>query len=429
MSAPATSPAGSLGGAAIASAPGAADPLGAWMEPRLAAYRPRIDREDVASTRELSRLAGGVRPPVKVVVVGSNGKTTTATLISRGLRGRARTGLFTSPHLRRWTERILVDGAECGRKRLKSEFDLVHRVAREETDPSLRPQLRFFDALAVTADRIFGSEGVEIGVYEAGIGGRRDAVAALDPDLVVLTSVALEHTELLGTTREAILEEKLGVAPRGATVVVPRLGGGLDGIVERRAAERELRLVAVGSRDTGPAEQSAALAGAAIEQLGRTGGLGHADLRAASVAVDPGETPIEGRRQRIEVGGVPVLLDVAHNPAAWEALFAEAEVGEVALVALTRPRDPSRFADLIAASTLREVVATSMDARPARRPEVIGDELAARGIDAVAVPERHDAYAAALQRAGRSSGPLLVFGSTYLVGEFLDWTETHRVDA
>ena len=144
-------------------------------------------------------------------VVGTNGKSTAtrraaAFLLREGLS----VGAYTSPHVTGWSERIQVDGQDAD---LEQALERVRPAAE-------RAGATQFEVLTAAALAEFAAAGVEAAVVEAGLGGRLDATNVLDADVVALTNVALDHTDVLGETREAIAAEKLGVVAPGATVVL-----------------------------------------------------------------------------------------------------------------------------------------------------------------------------------------------------------------
>jgi dihydrofolate synthase / folylpolyglutamate synthase len=144
-----------------------------------------------------------------VHVVGSNGKGT-MTLTIEGLLAREglKVGAYLSPHVRAWSERIRVAGAEA-------DFERVVERVRPHAAGATQ-----FEVLTAAALAEFAEADVDAAVVEAGLGGRWDATNVLDARVVVLTNVTLEHTDVLGDTREAIAREKLAVAKPGATVVL-----------------------------------------------------------------------------------------------------------------------------------------------------------------------------------------------------------------
>jgi len=144
-------------------------------------------------------------------VVGSNGKSTVTRTAAAMLRGAGlRVGAYTSPHVSGWSERIQVDGEDA-------DFDAAVERVRE---PAERLGATQFEILTAAALAEFAAAGVDAAVVEAGLGGRLDATNVLDAEVVVLTNVALEHTDVLGDTHEEIAREKLAVVAPGAAVVL-----------------------------------------------------------------------------------------------------------------------------------------------------------------------------------------------------------------
>ena len=146
-----------------------------------------------------------------VHVVGTNGKSTT-TRMTEALLGDAglAVGAYVSPHVRGWGERIRIRGAEA-------DFERLVEGVRPR---AMAVQATQFEALTAAALLGFADAGVDVAVVEAGLGGRHDATNVLATRVVVLTSVALDHMDVLGDTREAIAAEKLAVVRPGSTVVL-----------------------------------------------------------------------------------------------------------------------------------------------------------------------------------------------------------------
>jgi len=192
-----------------------------------AAYKPGLERVEA-----LSRAFGDPHRGLRCIhVAGTNGKGSTASTIAAILSAAGlRTGLFTSPHLVDFRERIRVDGRMIGRDRA---VDFIDRFRRQcgGIEPS------FFELTTVMAFEHFARERVDYAVIEVGLGGRLDSTNIISPDLCIITNISLDHTALLGDTPEAIAAEKAGIIKAGVPVVVGRAEGGVREVFARRAAE------------------------------------------------------------------------------------------------------------------------------------------------------------------------------------------------
>src|SRR5215210_6039935 len=145
-------------------------------------------------------------------VVGSNGKSTaTRTIAELSRAAGRRAGAYTSPHVSGWAERIWVDGSEA-------DFEQAVARVRAESEAVGATQ---FEALTAAALLEFAQQSVDVAVIEAGLGGRLDATNVIDAEVVLLTNVSLEHTEVLGETPHEIAAEKLAVAHAARVVVLP----------------------------------------------------------------------------------------------------------------------------------------------------------------------------------------------------------------
>jgi dihydrofolate synthase/folylpolyglutamate synthase len=322
-----------------------------------------------------------------VHVVGTNGKSTTtrlteALLLDAGLS----VGSYLSPHVRGWSERIRVGGEEA-------DFEAAVAAVRPAA-ASLRATQ--FEAVTAAALLAFASAGVDVAVVEAGLGGRLDATNVLETSVVVLTSVALDHMDVLGSTREAIAAEKLAVVQPGCTVVL--------GEPEWRelAEENGAAVVVVTGRS------NLALAVAAAESfLGRS-----VDPHAADTVTLPGRLERRGE-QPLEI------WDGAHNLAGvgWllPRLPAAPTGGWTVLASILRDKRPGLM--LEALSVLGPTLVATESANGRTLPAVELAALASAHFDRVeTVPAPAAARARALELAG-GNGAVLVTGSLYLLAD------------
>lgn len=194
-------------------------------------------------TELLAHLGNPQRDVPSIVVAGTNGKGSTAHALTALLESTGlRVGLYTSPHLLDLRERILVDGEMIPTEDL---FSLVaeHRGAIERLGTT------FFESLTGLALEYFRRRRVDVAVLEAGLGGRLDATNAVDKRGVLLTSVGLDHQELLGSTVEAIAQEKLGLAAADIPLYVFPLEARLEMLARGRADEVGAELVLVADEE------------------------------------------------------------------------------------------------------------------------------------------------------------------------------------
>jgi len=320
-------------------------------------------------------------------VVGTNGKSTTtrlteALLLDAGLS----VGSYLSPHVRGWDERIRIGGEEA-------DFEGAVAAVRPAAEPLGATQ---FEAITAAALLAFAAAEVDVAVVEAGLGGRHDATNVLRSRVVVLASVALDHMDVLGDTREAIAAEKLAVVQPGCTVVL--------GEPEWRelAEENGAAAVVVTGRS------NLALAIAAAESF--FGGL--VDPHAAD------DVALPGRHERR--GDDPLeIWDGAHNHAGigWllPRLPAVPPGGWTVLCSVLRDKRPGMMLEALSVLGPTLVATESRNGRALPAAELAA--LASAHFDLVeAEPEPTAARARAVELAG-PGGAVLVTGSLYLLAD------------
>lgn len=191
------------------------------------AYKPGLERIEGFMTY----LGRPHRHYATIHVAGTNGKGSTSHIIAAVLQAAGfRTGLFTSPHLHDFRERIRVDGVQISEREVV-EFVDVHRSAME------RIGLSFFEMTAAMAFEHFSREGVEVAVIETGLGGRLDATNIITPIASVITNIGLDHTDLLGSTLAEIATEKAGIIKPEVPVIIGEHDAATDSVFERVARE------------------------------------------------------------------------------------------------------------------------------------------------------------------------------------------------
>ena len=181
----------------------------------------------------LSRLERPERRYRTIHIAGTNGKGSTAAMAASMLTaGGHRVGLYTSPHLVDFRERIRVDGA------MISELRVSELVIRMKLLAGADLPLTFFELTTALALQYFAEESVDVAVLEVGMGGRFDATNVVEPVATAITTVSLDHEEYLGPTIERIAYEKAGIIKPGVPVIGGRLVGQAARLIRQIAAEQ-----------------------------------------------------------------------------------------------------------------------------------------------------------------------------------------------
>jgi len=312
-----------------------------------AAPQPRL-----SATRRVVELLGDPQRAYPVIhITGTNGKTSTSRITESILRAYGlRTGLFTSPHLERLNERIVIDGEPISNEALAAnwaDIDPFLQIVDGELETAGEPRITFFEALSVLAFASFADAPVDVAVIEVGMGGEWDSTNVADGQVVVITPISLDHTNRLGNTVEEIARTKSGIIkpvsnvvtalqPAGALAELQRaveltesslavqgdqfrlissavgVGGQVVSIQGLAGTYSDLFLPLYGAHQA----QNAAVAVAAVESF-----LGGGTHELAVDVVNEGFATVTSPGRLQLVGIEPtVLVDAAHNPGGAEVL-------------------------------------------------------------------------------------------------------------
>ncbi|MGB6895280.1 MAG: folylpolyglutamate synthase/dihydrofolate synthase family protein [Dehalococcoidia bacterium] len=207
-----------------------------------------VARPDLAPTQDLLEALGKPQTgPLSVHIAGSKGKGSTAAMLASILREAGlRTGLYTSPHLHTFCERIRVDGEPISREAFVRHVEALVPAVEEVRARHPERQLVTFDLLTALAFRAFREEGVDVQVIETGLGGRLDPSNVLEEKAVcIITPISLEHTAILGDTLAKIAREKAGIITPAAVVVMSLQRESAAAVIRQTCAERGASLVEV----------------------------------------------------------------------------------------------------------------------------------------------------------------------------------------
>ena len=264
-----------------------------------------------------------------VHLAGTNGKGSVAAMIESILRAAGcRTGLYTSPHLVRLGERVQVDRALLTEAEIVAYVQELRPLAGRlaERGPDEHPT--FFEFMTAMAFLQFARRNVDVAVIETGMGGRLDATNVVQPEVVVITSIGLDHLEFLGDNVAKIAQEKAGIIKTGRPVVIGRLPAEAEQVVRAVARERHAPVHSVrevfGENLADYPETNlegdyqrwnAATATLAVRLLGD-----RFKIDAATLARGLRQVTWPGRWQRTAIGGRPLILDASHNPEGAQVL-------------------------------------------------------------------------------------------------------------
>jgi dihydrofolate synthase/folylpolyglutamate synthase len=367
---------------------------------------PRGMRLGLGSMREACAKIGHPERAFEVVhVAGTNGKGSVCAMVESILRaGGKKTGLYTSPHLCRFAERIRLDGEPLDDATLAPLLADVLALA---------PDLSFFETATLAAFVAFRDAKVDVGVVEVGLGGRLDATNVVPaPSAAAITRIAFDHMDRLGPTLVDIAREKAGIAKAGLEILLGPIEGeplraiqleaARRGATTRRAETHRVELGLAGEHQV----ENAAVAWALAEKMG-----------ANREALEEGLRRVRwpGRLERIERGG-PWLLDAAHNPDGAAALARALAHGAPRVIVFGALADKS-WPEMLDA--LAPLGGSFVYVPPPVMPGVPRTATDPRAFAARHPGEPADDVAAALARARGIAGPeglVVVCGSIFLVG-------------
>jgi dihydrofolate synthase/folylpolyglutamate synthase len=278
----------------------------------------------------MQRFVAALGDPQRAVpcihVAGTNGKGSVAAMLESILRAAGwRTGLYTSPHLIRLGERVQVNRQILSPSEITAYVSELRAIAETiERAEGAAAHPSYFEFMTAMAMLHFQRARCDIAVVEVGLGGRLDATNVVTPQVSVITSIGLDHCELLGGTLAAIAGEKAGIIKPGRPVVMGRLPAEAEDVVRTVAAANEARIFSVRE-----------VFGEAIERHPRTNLEGEyqrinaatatlaarqlpAQWRIGEAAIERGLGNVQwsGRWQRFSIAGRTVIIDGAHNPEA-----------------------------------------------------------------------------------------------------------------
>lgn len=424
-----------------------------WPESRI---EPTLDR-----VREAVELLGDPHRAVPVIhIAGTNGKTSTARMVESLLRAFGlRTGLYTSPHLHSVRERIRLDGEAIDIERFVRVHDevkpYVNFVDRRSVGAG-GPPLSFFELLTVMAYATFADAPVDVAVVETGLGGTWDATNVADGTVAVITPIAYDHMDYLGSTLTAIAGEKAGVIKPGSAVVLAAQELEAAEVLLRRTVETESTVAREGL-EYGVVSRTPAIGGQVLTLQGPSGTYGEiflplfgahqagnaavalaaveAFLGGGSTALNPElvragfADVVSPARLEVVRRGPTVLVDAAHNPHGARALVAAVQdsfefTHLVGVVAVLADKDARGLLEALEPLLAEVIVTRSSSPRATDVDSLAAIAVEVFGADRVeAVSRLSDAIDTAIARADEATAErgggtgVLVTGSVVTAAE------------
>ncbi|MFL6548349.1 MAG: bifunctional tetrahydrofolate synthase/dihydrofolate synthase [Povalibacter sp.] len=410
--------------------------LSDWLSWQQSLHPSAIDLGLTRVHRTLERL-GWRQPECPVITVaGTNGKGSCVAMLNSILTAAGyRVGTFTSPHLIRYNERIVVAGQEASDASLIAAFERIDRARAEDT-------LTFFEFNALAALLIFETAGLDAIVLEVGLGGRLDAVNAVDADVALVTSISLDHCEWLGDDVEAIGREKAGIFRSGRLAVFA--SADMPNSIEDQADATGAKLLRSG-RDfsytrnleewslQGPKRKLSGLPNPALQgdvQFDNAAAV-LTVLELLSDRLPVGSDAINAGLRRVRLAGrfqrfkrkADWILDVAHNPGAAQTLAMQlaSETGrKIAVCGILADKDIDGIVGALR-DTFTEWVVTGLTGERALAPQVLAERIAAQGVQVAAVASGVREACELAEEMSTQSDVIVVFGSFLTVGPALEW--------
>lgn len=401
-------------------------------------------KESLSRMQLLMEKLGNPQAHLKCVhIAGTNGKgSTSAFLASIAHAGDVKVGVYTSPHLERINERILINKDEITDKAF---IQLTERVAPlvKEVEDELDEVLYSFEILTALALTYFYEQNCELVILEAGIGGRLDATNVIQTPLAaVITSIGLDHTKVLGESKEAIATEKAGIIKSNGSVIFPELSVEINKVILEKAEEEQAEVILVKNsdiRNTKLSEDKSEfsyknLDKLAIHLLGRHQVSNAAlAIEVAQILSDKGypidETAIRkglkearwpGRMEKISEKPM-IIIDGAHNPEGISHLNANLKrlFPDEKLIFVVGMMKDKAYMEMIRTvfPQAEKMLTVSPDPYRGFDAEETAQQIKSEGVPAEAF-ESVESIVRYLKDSAQYMDKVIVFGSLYLIGEF-----------
>jgi dihydrofolate synthase/folylpolyglutamate synthase len=365
-------------------------------------------------------------------VAGTNGKGSTCAMLEALYRSNGySTGFFNSPHLVHQGERVQVNRQILSHAQIVNYTEQLRPIAEAlgKDHPDCHPS--FFEFMVAMAFLHFAEKKVDIALLETGLGGRLDATNVVDPELSIITSISLDHTELLGDTIEAIAREKAGIIKRGKPVLIGKLPAAAETVIREIAVERNAPLYSVYDRFSSEADLPTTNLNGTFQRWNAAVAVYATELLNAQFPIQTTDAlqSIEwaGRWQTIQLADRTLILDATHNPEGADALKQNlskliAKEGQKPIIVTgTLGEDRGRSLMSAVASNAQELYLVE-PSQPRATPVQFLESCLPKGHS---LKIHHSKVAEIIPRPntcslGKHGDTIVITGSLYLIGEVLE---------
>ena len=349
-------------------------------------------------------------PFAAIIVGGTNGKGSTIAFIDSIYReSKYKVGRSTSPHLINYNERFAIDGVDVSDASIIEAFELIE-AKREGI------LLTYFEFSTLATLIIFANEAVDLAILEVGLGGRLDSVNVVDCDVSVITNIAIDHTDYLGDTREAIGKEKAGIMRTSKPCICGDQDPPISLLSYAKEIDSPLTLIKHGYKGEIGLEGihqklNAAVAIKAIEKLDDRFPVSN-DMILKGVK----KARIVARFEKIPVGDKTIVLDVAHNPEAVKTLVNTLSESPMETVAIFSALADKNIDDMIglASDTIKHWFLVPLSAERAIQMEVLENKFSKSQVTTVCLT-MDNAIEKALELINIKR--IVIFGSFYTIAD------------
>ncbi len=413
------------------------DTLQAWLQWQENLHPKSIDLGLTRVQQVFARLQPNYQKPITITVAGTNGKGSSVAMLEAIYRAQGlRVGAYTSPHIIRYNERIKINGLAVDDLTICQAFERIE-AARQDIS------LSYFEFSTLAALDIFSQQKLDIQLLEVGLGGRLDAVNLIDADAAIITSICIDHTDWLGDTREAIGIEKAGVLRANIPAIIGDIEPPqslLDCVKQKNAQLLRLNHEFCYQKQTSHWQWQ--LGEKILNNLPLLNLKGEHQYRNASsvltavhclqdkLAVSEqaihyglSHAELSGRFQLIQ-HAVPVLLDVSHNPQAAQSLvdYLSSDFNDRPIHALFTMMSDKDMQGVI---NIMQPIIHQWYITPLDNPRTTKENDTLDIFNKAQIPVKSgfedflSAFYHAEQQAIQDNGLILIFGSFFLVSEYL----------